>query len=116
MITAKQMTIYVGALAYYDSMQGLLPCKVLTIHGPQGYQGTASHRICIDVQLTADRGTWRKREVIRCVSSLWVLPRGCVLWRKQGVRILKNHHIINIPSYQDKFRTPRCHTYRLSTT
>lgn len=61
----------VGQLAYYDTFNGAIPCKVLHITG-QSNQPISS--VDVKFKLTAARGAWKKGEIITC-SSLWVFPR-----------------------------------------
>lgn len=81
-----------GALAYYDSMQGMLPCKVLAIrpnvlvaHGEPApdCDGAPSSRQMVTVRLTAKRGPWDKGEVLEA-WGLRVVPRDACAWRGYG--------------------------------
>lgn len=81
-----------GALACYDSMCGMLPCKVLAIrpnvlvaHGEPApnCDGPASNRQMVTVRLTADRPPWKKGEVLEA-WGLRVVPRDAYFPRGYG--------------------------------
>lgn len=67
----------IGMLAYFDSMTGIVPCKVL-----RRYDDTN-----LEIRLTATRNVWHKG-MIQIVSESFVIPRDKVRRsRKYGVLI-----------------------------
>ena len=74
-------TLRAGILAYFDSFDGLIPCRVLSID-PQ-------RNVC--AQLTANRGAYKRGEVLES-SHNWVVPRSSVYVRSGQYRI-KSHLI-----------------------
>ena len=64
-------TLRTGDLAYYDSFTGLIPCKVLSIHGSSGVASTAQR---VEVRLTAKRGGYDIGERVT-TAGLHVVPR-----------------------------------------
>lgn len=83
MNTDIRPTLRVGCLAYYDSLSGLIPCKVLSISGENGH---ASSEQDVTVKLTANRKAYKRGEVIT-QSALWVIPRDAIFKRRYGARI-----------------------------
>jgi len=77
-------TLKAGALAYFDSFVGLVPCKVLSIKGESGRANSAQE---VTFKITASRGPYKRGEIMRR-SALWVVPRGAVRRRKHGAVIL----------------------------
>jgi hypothetical protein len=84
----KNTVLKKGTKAFYDTFNGLIPCKVLSVadrwkaEPDQKYRfelthGGASTRYRVTFQLTADRGAYRKGETLEA-SSLDVIPPGAV--------------------------------------
>jgi len=76
----------VGDKAYFDSMAGLIPCKVLSITGPSGI---ASSRQQVQFRITTakfERYGYKRGEVMS-EWALHVVPRRNVSFRKYGARI-----------------------------
>lgn len=73
-----------GCLAYYDSLAGLLPCKVLSVTGKPGAPSSESEAI---VKLTANRGPWKRGEVLAAMWTIHVVPRKAVSRRGPFVRV-----------------------------
>lgn len=65
------LVLRVGALAYFDGLHGLVPCKVLRIDGPSGRASSAQ---LVTFRVTAARGHWPRGE-ISTTCGLHVLPR-----------------------------------------
>ena len=76
-------TLTVGALAYYDSFAGLLPCRVTAITGESGMCGTSQR---VTATLTAHRGAWRKGEQVETFGHS-VCPRSSIVVRAHQYRI-----------------------------
>ena len=76
-------TLKAGALAYFDSFVGLVPCKVLSIKGESGRANSAQE---VTFKITASRGPYKRGEIMRR-SALWVAPRDAIKWSKYGVSI-----------------------------
>jgi len=80
------MILKSGILAYFDSMTGLVPCKVLSVE-PCGNRGTLiDTRVCL--QVTASRPGFVKGESI-ITNAFHAVPRGAVRFRKYGTRIAR---------------------------
>ncbi|MGI0133672.1 MAG: hypothetical protein ACREBW_01780 [Candidatus Micrarchaeaceae archaeon] len=67
----------VGTKAYLDSFVGLVPCKVLAI--------SEEHRVT--VKLTAQRGAYKRGEVLPDQSARHIVPRSAVFIRCGQYRI-----------------------------
>ena len=65
-----------GILGYLDTFAGLIPCRVVAVKS----------RSDVQVKLTANRGAYRRGEVLESTASL-VVPRGCVHVRCGQYRI-----------------------------
>jgi hypothetical protein len=72
-----------GSLAYWDSMSGMIPCKVTAI---EGKSGAASSDQTVAFRLTADRGAYKRGERFEC-WALHVVPRDAYFKRRHGARI-----------------------------
>lgn len=72
-----------GDLAYYDSMSGMIPCKVLSIRGESG---AASSQSSARIKTTAARGGWSRGTEFD-TWTLHVVPRKAFHPRKYGARI-----------------------------
>lgn len=73
-----------GCLAYWDSMSGPIPCKVISITGKSG---PASSDQAVSFKITAHRGPYKRGEVFCDVWALHVVPRGALKQRRLGARI-----------------------------
>lgn len=83
------LNLSVGCLAYFDTFAGLVPCVVKAI------SGTSPNPISsVEVQfkITADRGAYRKGELLKS-SSLWVVPRGAI--RRRQYQSTIGHYTVN---------------------
>ena len=70
------LTLKTGDLAYYDSLAGCLPCKVLSITGHSGPGGSSQ---TVTFKLTADRSRYGfKRSEVLTAWGLHVCPRRAV--------------------------------------
>jgi len=76
-------TLKADVAAYYDSVAGLIPCRVLSIRGESGL---ASSKQEVTIAITASLGPYTRGEILRC-AALWVVPRAAVKRRKYGVAI-----------------------------
>jgi hypothetical protein len=63
-----------GNLAYFDSFAGLVPCWIISIHGPKGIPSTEQK---IAVKFTATRGPYKRGETYE-TTGLHVCPRGAL--------------------------------------
>ena len=91
----------VGVKAYADCyIAGLIPCVVEAISGPAqtvtvyktlAPTTLASSAYMVTVRLTANRGAYRKGEVIQR-SALSIIPRGSVFTRA-GQRLIRAYEI-----------------------
>jgi len=73
----------VGDLAYYDSMQGMIPCRVLGLRGESGAAGSQSSA---RVKTTAVRNGWPRGTEFD-TWTLHVVPRGAYFPRRYGAKI-----------------------------
>jgi hypothetical protein len=72
-----------GDLAYYDSMAGMIPCKVISIRGVSGAPSSESSAL---VRTTAKRNGWP----IGTEFDTWtlhVVPRAAFKQSRTGARI-----------------------------
>lgn len=67
-------TLKTGDLAFFDSLSGLVPCKVISITGKSG---PASALQAVRFKLTVSRGRYKRGEVLSS-SALHVCPRWSV--------------------------------------
>jgi len=75
-----------GALAYIDTLSGLLPCRVLSVCGDNGLElgrGIASDRRSdggcrVQVVLTADRGAYKRGDVMSDYPARYIVPRAAL--------------------------------------
>lgn len=96
MITEKDMTLKSGMLAYFDSLRGVMPCRVLSIKGGNtpGKPELTTSNIRVKVEFTAPRPGYRRGDTIES-SALWVVPRRAVTFRKYGTKIWGPTYIIS---------------------
>lgn len=69
-----------GILAYFDTFNGLIPCRVLSVTKAKEWPEIA-------IQLTASRGAYKRGEKLVC-PPYWVVPRDAVRVRSGNYRIL----------------------------
>jgi hypothetical protein len=72
-----------GDLAYYDSMTGMIPCRVVSIRGKSGAPGSESSAL---VKTTAKRNGWPVGTQFD-TWTLHVVPRAAFFRRRPGARI-----------------------------
>jgi hypothetical protein len=77
-------TLRTGDLAFFDSMRGLIPCRVESIAGASG---PASSAQTVRIVVTKDCGAWKRGEHWTA-SGLWVVPRKSVR-KPQGSAFLR---------------------------
>lgn len=82
---ARDTVLRAGALCFYDTFAGLVPCRALRVY--YAFEWGALPRLVADVKLTATRGAYRRGETLRAVSSHYVVPRGAVRVRSGQFRI-----------------------------
>ena len=87
-------TLTIGSLAYFDSFNGLIPCRVTDI---RGLNGLASNGQTVTVELTVKRAAYRKGEIIT-TSGLQIVPRDAVRIRSGIKRIAPYHVFVGIHS------------------
>lgn len=90
--TAVRPVLREGSLAYFDSLQGPIPCKVRTISGVSGAPGSAQW---VTVVLTANRGPWKRGETQTGFGHRFI-PRGALKQRRYGARI--TYYTVEVPS------------------
>ena len=73
----------VGDLAYYDSITGMIPCKVISLRGESGPASSESSAL---VKTTAARNGWPRGTEFDA-WTLRVVPRAAYLRRRHGARI-----------------------------
>jgi hypothetical protein len=78
-----QPVLRTGDLAYFDSLCGVIPCRVLSIRGESGPASSAS---TARIELTAARPGYPKGEELE-VWTLHVVPRAAYFPRRYGARI-----------------------------
>ena len=72
-----------GDLAYYDSMGGMYPCRVLSLRGESGPPGSQSSA---RIALTAPRNGWPRGTEFD-TWTLHVVPRRALYRRRYGACI-----------------------------
>ena len=78
---AAIQTYHPGTPAKWETLQsGLIPCRVLEVFHPPKYGDWPSmglaHWFMVKIQLTADRGPWKKDEVIETFPMhVWPVDR-----------------------------------------
>lgn len=77
-------TLKADGAAYYDSVAGLIPCRVLSIRGESGL---ASSKQEVTIAITASLGPYKRSEILSS-DALSVVPRAAVKRRKHGVVII----------------------------
>ena len=77
------LTLKRGSLAYYDSLRGLVPCKVLSVTGNAAEsRPSSSHEVKLQVTNDStnqwgEKSCYRKGEIITC-SSIRAVPRKAI--------------------------------------
>ncbi len=89
---AEQRQYRAGTLAYYDTFAGLIPCKVLEIT-QICYGFRCGPYDAVRFQLTADRGAYRKGEILTAAAS-HVPPRGMVRRMQYSCRIITTYQYV----------------------
>lgn len=82
-----------GALAFLDTVSGLVPCKVLSVgkHAPySGWLVTSRSFDAVSVRLTATRGAWKRGETVSGMATR-VIPRKHVVTVGGQYRIRTNY-------------------------
>ena len=82
-MAALKRVLRVGEDALWDSLAGMVPCKVEAIEGESG-RANSSQRVTIRV--TKDHGPYRADERQE-LSALWVVPKGAFQQREHGASI-----------------------------
>lgn len=88
------LTLTLGSKAYFDSFNGLIPCRVTDIRGLNGLASTSQ---TVTVELTANRAAYRRGETVK-TSGLHVVPRNAVHVRNGQKRIRPYHLFVGIHS------------------
>jgi len=74
-------------LAYYDTLSGLIPCKVLEVSQINPYNEPLCKPVnsnsTVTIEITVNKGAWKKGMVLK-VSALYVVPRNKISKRKYG--------------------------------
>ena len=87
-------TLTIGSKAYFDSFNGLIPCRVTDIRGLNGLASTGQ---TVTVELTASRSAYRRGEILT-TSGLQIVPRDAVRIRSGIKRIAPYHVFVGIHS------------------
>ncbi|OYW73577.1 MAG: hypothetical protein B7Z37_20925 [Verrucomicrobia bacterium 12-59-8] len=77
---ADQNVFHAGTAAYYDTFAGLVPCKVLRVK-QAGYGFRCGPYDVIEFKLTADRGAYKRGEVLTA-DAMRVPPQKMVRRRR----------------------------------
>lgn len=88
-IMADQNVFHEGTAAYYDTLQGLIPCKVLEIT-ETGVGFRVGPRNIIKFKLTADRGAYKKGEILTADARL-VPPQKMIRKRQYSSTIITTY-------------------------
>ena len=78
---------HTGDLAYYDSFDGMIPCKILDIED-RFDQGNMTHKY-ITARITATRKGWKKGDLYTARDYRFI-PRNCV-HVKDGNYLIRNN-------------------------
>ena len=81
----------VGDLAYYDSMTGMIPCKVISLRGESGPASSESSAL---IKTTAARYGWPRGTEFDALT-LHVVPRAAYFPRRYGARI--GYYTVEVP-------------------
>lgn len=73
-----------GHSALFDTFQGLVPVKVLSIKGTDGIASSAQ---TVQFEITEDYRSYRKGEKLSR-PAIWVIPTKAVVLRQHQYRIL----------------------------
>lgn len=85
---SKQTTFGVGALAQYDSLQGLVPVKVTHIERRAAdFGGMYAAEFIVSAVVTANVGAWEKGHTIRSSGSR-IVPNSYVRRKRFSTVIL----------------------------
>lgn len=80
----EPLTLRTGMLAYFDSLRGLVPCRVLSV---SGFPGRASTAQTVEIKITADCPGWKRGEHWT-TNGLHAVPRRAIRRGKIHARIL----------------------------
>ena len=83
--TADANPFYEGTKAFYDTFAGMVPCVVIEVK-EKVYGFFTSPRDSIVIKLTADRGAYKKGEILT-VSAFCCPPRNMIHKMKYSSRI-----------------------------
>ena len=86
---ADQNVFHEGTSAYYDTFAGLIPCKVLSVKRA-GYGFRCGPYDVIEFKLTADRGAYRKGEILTA-DAMRVPPQKMVRRRRYSSTIVTGY-------------------------
>ncbi len=75
-----------GCAAYYDSFQGLIPCRIVSIAGPCDGPKPASSAYSVVAEVSKDFRSYKKKEIIKS-SSLWFPPKESIIRGKYNTKI-----------------------------
>lgn len=79
----KRPVLKTGELAYWDSVRGMVPCKVTKITGKSGPAGSDQQ---VYAKLTAARSPYKRGELVSG-WGLHFVPRAAYFRRRLGSRI-----------------------------
>lgn len=89
----KDLILAQGALAYYDSFNGLIPCRVLSVrhtaNATRGIHCENLGEVSVQFLVTANRPGYKLGEVLES-NGMHIVPRGA---------IYRHNHIVRIKSY-----------------
>jgi len=78
------LTLTIGSKAYFDSFNGLVPCRVT---GIRGLNGLASTSQSVTVELTASRAAYRRGETITTSALFPATPCVFAMGKSESARI-----------------------------
>lgn len=95
-VGADRNVFHEGTAAYYDTFSGLIPCKVLEIQ-EVGYGFRCGPYNIIKFKLTADRGAYKKGEILTSDAS-HVPPQKMIRRRKYSSTIMTTYKYVKTPA------------------
>ena len=90
--TDVRPVLRVGDLAYFDSLTGIIPCKVLAITGKRGAPSSEQRVV---FKTTVERPGWLRGARHECFG-FHVIPRAAYFKRRYGSHI--GYYTVEVPS------------------
>jgi hypothetical protein len=82
----KNLVLAQGALAYYDSFNGLIPCRVLSVRRTAKAKHGNIGETTVLFRITAQRPGYQIGEVLESIGT-HVVPRGVIRSHNHQIRI-----------------------------